>query len=177
MILLANAETVAFALVAVIAVAIFILLRRSSRRVPRRRGKDDRLIEKTPRPRRAEHAHHLGAPPELVQWEVQMQEVARELSAQLDSKMSALQALIADADRAAARLEAAKAGTSDEPSEPAGDAPQQRDRIHTLADYGFAAADIASRVGCPVGQIEQILGERKGAGLVSAKHAAGRSSK
>ena len=43
-----------------------------------------------------------------------MHETARELSAQLDSKMSALQALIAEADRAAARLEAAKGNAEDD---------------------------------------------------------------
>jgi hypothetical protein len=45
--------------------------------------------------------------PSTAQWEVDMHETARELKAQLDSKMRALQVLIAEADRAAARLEAA----------------------------------------------------------------------
>ena len=44
--------------------------------------------------------------PSTAQWEVDMHETARELKAQLDSKMRALQALIAEADRAASRLEA-----------------------------------------------------------------------
>jgi len=50
---------------------------------------------------------HLEAMPSMAQWEVEMHETARELKAQLDSKMRALQALIAEADRAAARIEAA----------------------------------------------------------------------
>ena len=50
---------------------------------------------------------HLDAMPKTAQWEVDMHETARELKAQLDSKMSALQALIAEADRAASRLEEA----------------------------------------------------------------------
>ncbi|MGD0654330.1 MAG: hypothetical protein ABSA16_08315 [Thermoguttaceae bacterium] len=49
---------------------------------------------------------HLDAMPSTAQWEVDMHETARELKAQLDSKMRALQALIAEADRAASRLEA-----------------------------------------------------------------------
>jgi len=40
-------------------------------------------------------------------WEVEMHDRTREMTGTLDSKMSALQALIADADRAAARLERA----------------------------------------------------------------------
>jgi hypothetical protein len=50
---------------------------------------------------------HLDAMPSTAQWEVDMHETARELKAQLDSKMRALQALIAEADRAASHLEAA----------------------------------------------------------------------
>jgi hypothetical protein len=44
-------------------------------------------------------------PANLAEWEVQMHETARQLSAQLDAKLSLLQALIADAERVAARLE------------------------------------------------------------------------
>jgi hypothetical protein len=61
---------------------------------------------------------HLDSTPKTAQWEVEMHETARELKAQLDSKMSALQALIADADRAAARLEAAKENRDDTYNEP-----------------------------------------------------------
>ncbi len=53
-----------------------------------------------------------AAPPvETGPWEVQMHELARELSARLDSKMRALEQLTREADRAAARLEAALAAT------------------------------------------------------------------
>lgn len=44
------------------------------------------------------------------QWEVRMYETARALSATLDSKMVVLEQLIREADRAAARLEAAREG-------------------------------------------------------------------
>jgi hypothetical protein len=44
---------------------------------------------------------------DLARWEVQLHETARELSAQLDAKLSLLQSLTAEADRAAERLEAA----------------------------------------------------------------------
>ncbi len=46
-----------------------------------------------------------GLPDDLARWEVEMQETARQVSAQLDTKFSLLQSLIAEADRAAARLE------------------------------------------------------------------------
>ncbi|MGA2060395.1 MAG: hypothetical protein ABSG67_07940 [Thermoguttaceae bacterium] len=56
---------------------------------------------------------HLDSMPKTAQWEVDMHETARELKAQLDSKMSALQALIAEADRAASRLQAAMESRDD----------------------------------------------------------------
>jgi hypothetical protein len=46
-------------------------------------------------------------PDDLARWEVEMHETARQLSAQLDAKLGLLQSLIAEADRAAARLEEA----------------------------------------------------------------------
>jgi hypothetical protein len=36
----------------------------------------------------------------------------------------------------------------------------KKDEIYTLADYGMSAADIASRVGHPIGEVELILGLR-----------------
>jgi hypothetical protein len=129
--------------------------------------------------------HSAGdAPDDLARWEVEMHERARELSAQLDSKMSALAALVAEADRAAARLEAAlarpaeaarKSGTQAEAlcsppqglaaSEPADRPPSsprghRHDEIYLLADYGFDSAEIARRVDSPIGEVELILSLR-----------------
>jgi hypothetical protein len=66
----------------------------------------------------AKSQRYLDATPKTAQWEVDMHETARELKAQLDSKMSALQALIAEADRAASRLEAAIESRDDTPNNP-----------------------------------------------------------
>ena len=54
----------------------------------------------------------LDAPDDLTRWELHMHETARQLTGQLDSKMAALAQLIREADRAAARLEALRAATS-----------------------------------------------------------------
>ncbi|MFW6125407.1 MAG: hypothetical protein ACOC46_04595 [Pirellulales bacterium] len=100
--------------------------------------------------------------------EVEMHDRVREITGTLDSKMSALQALIADADRAAARLEAALDATPPvTPKEDRGERPapgppppaaeQQRDEVHTLADYGYPPLEIAARLGRPLGEIELIL--------------------
>ncbi len=84
------------------------LLLRTHRYLSRQKRNDSPLV-RVGRPEQTNSVHHLDAPPEVARWEVQMHETARELSATLDSKMRALQALIAEADRAAARLEAAGA--------------------------------------------------------------------
>ncbi|MGO9111344.1 MAG: hypothetical protein ACLP9L_19125 [Thermoguttaceae bacterium] len=137
-------------------------------------------------------------PDDLARWEVEMHETARQLSAQLDAKLSLLQSLIVEADRAAARLEdalerayptlppgsqaeslrpvagqahdarheleTAAAGSNpltaeDEPPQ-ATDRGRRRGEIYRLADYGFAATEIARRVGSPVGEVELILSLR-----------------
>lgn len=155
----------------------------------------------------------LDAPDEVIRWEVQMHETARDLSGQLDTKMSALSHLIREADRAAGRLEAALASAARAPDEspaaeasagqgvdasetpaplpspptdqaealksagaadrgsvaheaapeagkPRRPADERYEEIYLLADYGFDAAEIARRVGSPVGEVELILGLR-----------------
>ena len=158
---------------AALALMIVILLRRTYRYLSRQK-KDDPTLVHTRRPQQENRAHHLDAPDEVLDWEVQMHETARELSAQLDSKMGALQALIADADRAAGRLEAAAAQAADPlaqpdrpeklPDDQASEQPARQhshEEIYTLADYGFDVAEISSRVGSPVGEVERILGLRE----------------
>ncbi len=68
-------------------------------------------------------AHPLDAAPDMDQEETRIADTTRELDAQLDSKMCALQALITEADRAAARLEAA---LKREPETPADRIPSRR---------------------------------------------------
>lgn len=154
--------------------------------------------------------HPADRPSAMARWEVEMHETARRLSAQLDSKMGLLEHLIREADRAAARLEAALAaqehrndfdaaptpgsattlGEADQPARPLGQAeglrtatsaeqltrplstgapampsssptPRPYEEIYTLADYGLDPAEIAQRVGTPVGEVQLILQLRK----------------
>lgn len=48
----------------------------------------------------------LDAPPELLRWQVEMHETARDLKAELDTKIAVLQRLVIDARQQADRLEA-----------------------------------------------------------------------
>jgi len=161
-------------LAAALAVIILPLLIRSYRYFSRRSG-DDGPIVRTVRPTRNSPERYHDQPAEVAQWQVTMHETARQLSAQLDSKMGALQELIAEADRATARLEAAaKPSTSigqAETSRPATDTAESstmegsplqhhRDEVYLLSDYGYDPAEIARRVGATVGQVELVLSLR-----------------
>jgi hypothetical protein len=85
---------------AVILLCLVFLVRRSYRYFGR--GRYGRRGAK-----KAEEKRRLTAdkPVEILRWEVEMHETARTLSAQLDSKMSALQALVQSAQQEADRLE------------------------------------------------------------------------
>ena len=109
MTLFTQSGTATLAVLVTLALVIGWVLFRTHRAFSRQRSNS--TLVQTPRPQRTDPGHHLDAPPEVLRWEVEMHETARELSAQLDSKMGALQALIREADRAAARLEAAVADT------------------------------------------------------------------
>ena len=183
MCLLAELNTPSMILLGVALLVSGALLFRSNRyfaRQARPRSLSDTIEEPSkPEPKGAQ-------PPDLQRWEVEMHELARELSARLDCKMSALQHLIQDADRAAARLEQAMLATRrpDTPaaetraSEPAageladaetpaasGRTPngyQQRyEEIYMLADYGYPVEEVAQRVGSPIGEVQLILSLRK----------------
>ncbi len=210
--LFAEIEPATFLLLGFLVLTISLLLWRSHR-YQARQNKSWSPLDSIGGPKPREPGLPLDAPDDLSRWEVRMHETARDLSGQLDSKMGALEQMIREADRAAARLEAAleaaspPAGpapaadatsrpTTESPDtldplpprpanqaealkKPAGGspragadrsdqeanrptpAPNRYDEIYLLADYGFDAAEIARRVGSPVGEVELILGLRQ----------------
>jgi hypothetical protein len=175
--------------------AAFLLVRTRSQLARQRQRWAEEETESRGHGETPKKASAPGCPPgDLAQWEVEMHETARRLSAQLDAKLILLQSLIVEADRAAARLEegldrahptlppGSQAESLRPAAGPAADVPQgpeavaadpnlssvagasdrarRREEIYRLADYGFAAADIARRLGSPVGEVELILGLR-----------------
>jgi len=202
MVLFADSGTVTGVVLGMLALVIGWLLLRSHRYFSRQRP-DQATIVQTTRPPGQDAGHHLDAPGDMLRWEVEMHETARRLAGELDSKMGALQALIAEADRAAARLEAALDPSRqaqpnlDAPPNPEArpnpDAPpseetwpsdqaqalkspaaatgdddalqatggRRHEEIYMLADYGFDSAEIARRLGSPIGEVELILGLRE----------------
>jgi hypothetical protein len=89
---------------------IVILLRRAYRYQRRRRAesRDDRFDSRGDTALVRQPITHLAeAPPGVLRWQVAMHEAVRDLRAEADSKMRALQALVRCAEEASARLEAA----------------------------------------------------------------------
>jgi len=91
----------------VMVIVIFFLFSRAKRQATggKKRASFGSLLEPA-----GKSSYNQPSPEALVQWEVKMHETQREVSARLDSKMAALEQLIREANRAAARLEAALAG-------------------------------------------------------------------
>jgi hypothetical protein len=184
--LASNASSGMFA--AGMLIIIFLLLRRSWRYSAKIKK------EEKPAPRRKlddarQATPLLDAPPELLRWQVEMHETARHLKAELDSKMSALQAIIRIANEESTRLEAAisraerlgistcadtlaaieelSAGDDSDSGRLCGEShatsneiDAQRDAVYQLADQGLAANAIARSIGAPLGDVELLMSLR-----------------
>ena len=170
-----------FFLFLVAGVTCWLLFR--AHRMLGRRPRSEPAQVRVPRPKSAAHNYNAQAASELNNWEVRMHDLARELSAELDSKMGALQHLIRLADDRLARLDAASAQVAAphktqaatlaankldafEPSVAAAQparAKPRHDEVYALADAGHDAHAIASAVGSPIGEIELILSLRRNA--------------
>lgn len=172
MTVLAQSDPLSLFVLVAIGLSIAILLMRGHRYLARQRG-DDRPLVVPSRPKPEPVTRLMDGPPELARWEVEMHQTARDLSAELNSRISALRAMVAEADRAAGRLEEAlrqasegEADSSDSQRPAAADAQTltradvSPEAVYTLADYGFSRGDIAARLGRPLAEIERILSAR-----------------
>ena len=89
-----------------LALLTMLLLRRSLRYYRRTRKDQAKALQKKPAtPTRSAVPTLIDAPAEVVQWQVEMHELARELKGELDSKLIALQTLIHSAREETERLE------------------------------------------------------------------------
>ena len=102
-----DGDTSTILFLAGLTLMIVVLLRRSYRYFGRTGGKVVPPVEAVARPQRIQPATGGNAPRDAVRWQVEMHETARDLKAELDSKMGALQYLTLQAGQQADRLEAA----------------------------------------------------------------------
>ncbi len=122
----------------------------------------------------------LEVPDSVRHWEVHLHELARDLSAQIDTKLGLLQQMLRLAEEQQARLEALlgqirQAGErAPDSTVPLAGAPVRspqpttdpralrRQRMFELADAGLDPLAIAQELGEPVGEVELILSLRPG---------------
>lgn len=116
---------------------ISILLRRYYRYFGKRKS-DDRPVVRTSRREADPQQPLMDAPPSVLRWQVEMHETARDLKAELETKMVALQQLIGMADAEASRLETAIARAQRLGISPCRD---------TLAELERVTAEVAGEVG------------------------------
>jgi L-lactate utilization protein LutC len=104
---------------------------------------------------------------------VELSEMARQITAQLDTRAAKLEALIEEADEKIAAMQGlhqppedpgAAAGVSmpQAQQKPAVEQDERHVAIYDLADAGLSAAQIAQRLDRPSGEIELILALRPG---------------
>lgn len=103
---------------------------------------------------------------------VELSEMARQVTAQLDTRAAKLEALIEEADRKIAALRALTGEATERtpqltthstlpPPRPAAHEEDQRhSEVYEMADQGLSATEIARRLGRPHGEIELILALR-----------------
>jgi hypothetical protein len=98
--------------------------------------------------------HSLGAPTEVLKWQVELHDLGRELKAELDSKLIAVRSMTLSYDRAAQRLSelirlAEQVGVA--PASPLAEA-------RRLADLGWTHSRIASTLSLTEKEVQQLLG-------------------
>lgn len=141
-------------------IMIGVLMRRYMMRY-RRRARQHAAYDTTHTERLLKKSTILDAPAEVLKWQVEMHETARDLKAELDSKMRALQALMVQAHEQEVRLAdlLRRAHPSASAASPLAD--HVRRTIFELADRGMGTRDIASQVGLTAGDIEFALRLRR----------------
>jgi len=108
---------------------------------------------------------------------VDLEEVARSISALLDTRMRALEKLIRDADERIVRMQSLEVREGGGPADPAKAEGQPTDaqraaekaedtlthhaHIYRLADGGLSVQEIAEQTGYPAGEVELVLSLRK----------------
>lgn len=163
---------------AVLAVCVFIAMRHW--RGLRERLENDRQGDGARDRKFAASRMPAGAddePVELTRWRVEMYETAREIKAELDSKIAVLQVLLRDAEehqrRLAQALESdARASTGgNDAIEPRRQAAlpsgESKDLIYRLADEGRSCEAIAAQARVSVGDVELLLSLRPKDGAVT----------
>lgn len=165
-----TTQSVAMLVVAASVAAALWWSQRSARRVSQPRAM----------PAQTKTAAPADRPDDLRRWEIEMHELARSLTADVNMRVAVLQQLLISAEAESARLkrlleQTAQAAPGNQPSPSAdrADPPHsketrprvapRRDEILELARLGASLSEIAARTGAPPGEIDLVLGLRRAA--------------
>jgi hypothetical protein len=150
------------AAVAAMVILTFVLMRRIYRTPVGSGGRPGARREPAGRDERVSVQPLRGEAERLL---VELQEFGREIEGRLETRIRHLAKLIAEADRAVERLNAAVAAARRAPEDHDRPSDALRARIVALRSEGMEAADIARTVGLPPGEVELVLGlERRVSG-------------
>ena len=166
---------------------IYLMVLRPAAQKNKKRKRPDPLA--TPPSVRSSLAGERAAERGMQTLLLELENMSRQMSAQLDTKAAKLEALIREADAKTAALHAALASEKaallsdrlliggdggETPDRPARDrfgsglaALASHDRIYDLSDAGDAAAAIARKLNRPAGEVELILALRGSGGAIS----------
>lgn len=155
-----------------LAMVIVVMLRQTNRYFKRKSAEIQRQDQRPPA--------RMDLPADLARYEVQLHELARELSGQLDTKIHIVQQLVREVEAHTARLEAAIARAQRLAQSPAEEAipawdeaetaeahtsaplanPLPADEVYRLSDAGFTSLAIAERLDASIGDVEMLLSLR-----------------
>ena len=93
------------------------------------------------------------APPETQRWQAALFDLQRELKAELDTRIAVVQSLVRQADQRIARLESLERSWNVRSEMTAGN----EDLVSALIREGHTAAEIASKTGLPLGDVEMTI--------------------
>ena len=154
------------------ALAIVVVLRSLRQRAARQGGGDEEAVRPSQRADRARQSQQMQG--DLRQMMVELEDLTRRFSAQLDAKSMRLERLLEEADQKIDELRRLQQplATSRTPGEPAtppapepAPAPEPNDplaaQIYRLADAGKRPLDIARQLDEHVGKVELILNLRR----------------
>jgi small-conductance mechanosensitive channel len=109
-------------------------------------------------------SQHRTVEREMSNLLVELSEMARQITAQLDTRSAKLQALIQEADQRIARLQQSSAAPPAPTTDAATEQPSLDQRhmdVYALADQGRSPDQIAQQLNRPKGEVELILALRR----------------
>src|SRR5687767_8058912 len=128
----------------------------------RRRKRKDPAISKPARPIAGKTVSAAPIRRDMDLLMVELQELSRRISAEIDTRFAKLEAAIRDADRRIAVLNRLSRSAADRPDDGMkSDFDARHGVVYELADAGFSPIEIARDLGKTPGEIELILNLRK----------------